>query len=143
MISLFALRPARDGDQGFLVHSWLRSYQERGRNRYIPRDLYYSDRGHRGIVLRCLEASPSWVVEFASPALEEPELLGFVCGGGHWLHYVFVKRAWRGRGLSWQLFEAAGVSRDDLQVSHATAFIEAIRRRWAKTVIHNPYEAGA
>lgn len=131
------IRPPAESDVGFIVENWLRSYRDQARyHDLIPDPVYWAEDGHRGTVLRALAECSSLV------ASDGDRLVGFVCGEGHTLHYVFVRPERRRSGIARQLMEAAGLARDVLVCTHATSFIRRLSPRWAKTVIFNPYRKG-
>ncbi len=140
-MSEWVVRPAGESDVGFIIAAWLRSYRERSRrDAYISDELYGSEQGQRGVIMSCMERSPCFVAELDFGG-DSPELLGFLCGGGEWLHFTYVKKACRGRGICKDMVKAAGITRGILNVTHATGtwFLEALQRSWCERVVFNPY----
>lgn len=107
MIDL-VLRPMAEGDQGFVLNSWLKSLW-----RFNPREHWIGSRpwhAHWHSLLERL-ASPGRVQVACSPQ-NAWQIFGWVCSEGQTLHYVFVKEVYRENGIARRLLESVGNPRD-------------------------------
>jgi GNAT superfamily N-acetyltransferase len=131
------IRPAEGGDVGLVLSSWLQSYYHSRAPAIwdIPRDLFFSEQGHQGIVKNLLKRCPVLVAH--APELPD-EIYGWVCFDPAALHYVYIKELWRMKGVASALLDAApGLVR----CSHYTrAFIEGPGRK--RVFFYDPYRVG-
>jgi GNAT superfamily N-acetyltransferase len=128
-----AFRPVTDADVGLVYSSWLRSYWDARPPQVwdIPRETYFSDAGHHGVVTRLLARS---VVTVAHAPDDPDEVYGWICVGARGLHYVYVKELWRRKGVATRLLDGAPVG----VASHMTkAFRDGPGKRLA--LLFNPY----
>ena len=128
-----AIRPADSGDVGLIYSSWLKSYWDARPPalRGVPREVFFSDHGHHGVITRLLPRSS--VLVACEP--EDPsEIYGWLCASPRALHYVYVKELWRRKHVATRLINAIGSW--PMPVSHVT---EAFTRHLAKDVRLDPY----
>jgi len=92
-----SVRPATTADLPFIRNSWLRSYHDGQVARHVPNDVYFANAGHWGVVDRCLRTGATAV---ASPPGDDGTIVGWACGLGGVLHYVYVKAPFRRLGIA-------------------------------------------
>ncbi len=127
------LRAFAPTDAGLVFSSWLRSYWDARPLplREVPRELFFADRGHHGVVTRLIGRGAVVVACSDDP----DEIYGWMCIDGRALHYVYVKELWRSKGVARALMASLP---EALDVSHLTrAFIEGPGKR--RRVTYNPY----
>lgn len=102
-------RGPRQGDVAYISKAWKESLRSEMMFEYGNLDPmpFYKEMDRR--VPRLL--SRSTVVVACNPA-DEDHILGWIAAEGQVVHYVFVRRAWRSKGLAQRLLDEAGVSRD-------------------------------
>ncbi len=116
---LVTIREARPDDKSFIYSSWLKGL--RFGNKWfeaIDQDTYFQ-RYHD--VIEALLSRPDTSVKVAC-LVEDPDvILGYSVYTGQTVHFVFVKRAWRGIGIARSL-----VPPDLTTVTHLTDSGKAI-----------------
>lgn len=131
-----SLRPATAGDLGLVYSSWMRSYWDAKPASLagVPRELYFSDAGHHGVIDRLLRR-PDAILSVACDTKDHDEIYGWACWSARALHYVYVKELWRRKGVASALV-AKGPS---LPVSHVTvAYLKAFTSI-ERPIVHDPY----
>ena len=127
------IRPADPGDIDLIVSTWRFCY---GSPVWGDRNVRMGDfkNGHRAVMARALESGQALVVaDNASPGT----VLGWAVGGPGLLHYVYVKKEFRGDGLCRELTKALGCEEGPVTVTHLTKPIEKWRAK--REVRFNPY----
>ena len=99
------IRPLIANDLNFVYDTWLMSY----RNTLMPeggaRDKFYRMMRKRVSMLLLRGAKALVAVDPSEPDY----IYGFICAEENLLHYVYVKDAYRGNGVSLQLTAEAGL----------------------------------
>lgn len=124
---LVLIRRADADDAAFVFSYWLRDYYEHSAfARGVNKDTFM--RFHHMVVERVIARSVMYVACDA----EDPTICyGFVCAEGDVLHYIFVKRRFRGLGVGGRLLEAAGFGAAGPKLfTHLTDTMISLRRRW-------------
>lgn len=88
-------------DSDFLYSTWIKSFRDSGFCRAVPTPIY--NRSQRERVRALLEKDFTYVLVACSP--ETPELIyGYAVGEApNVLHYVYVKKDYRGQGIGKRL----------------------------------------
>lgn len=89
------IRPANTADQHFIHSSWHTAYWKTSARKYLTRENY--DAGQDKRIDRLLYMSHTLVAYF--PEVPD-EILGWCCMKDDVLHYVYVKAAYRRRGIA-------------------------------------------
>lgn len=101
-----SLRHDDTGDYEFILNSWLQSYRDGATGSQLARrmsaDRYFSDEGFKGGIIRALT---SGTVTVACDTDDPETIYGWACHDGDVLHYVYVRSAWRRKGLGRTLAE--------------------------------------
>lgn len=99
---------ARETDENFVYDSWGNSYRDACIAAWGPMDkaVYYKRLGRRIAALLIRGAELKLAVDPADPLL----FLGWICAEPPLLHYVYVKRAYRGQGIALSLLAACGLA---------------------------------
>lgn len=117
-VAVRAFDPARRGERGWILSTWVRSY---GAERAgMPRARYGKYQGR--LVERILSAACSRAVVLCSES--NPDALhAWACASDKALHYVYVPPELRGSGLARVAIEAAlGTYADSIDVTHRWPF---------------------
>jgi len=97
----FALRPANEGDRGFIVDSWAKSYSSPASDFAIApgdADMYF--RAQRSAIELCLGSSEVLVACDPDPEYAASVALGWCCfRRPSTLHYLYVKEDFRPSGI--------------------------------------------
>lgn len=101
-----ACRAARPEDLPFVKDSWFESYRRGGKCPETRFDVYAA--GMRALIERLVKETPVQVVYV--PGVDD-EILAWVCRTDEVLHYVYVKQAYRKRGLAAALVALPPVAR--------------------------------
>lgn len=91
------LRPLAEGDVNFVLNSWLKSYEDSGWTKVAGKAYW---KGHRIAILRLIRSAH---VVIACDPEDHDTILGWACTNGRYVHYVYVKRAFRRYGLAKRL----------------------------------------
>jgi hypothetical protein len=121
------VRPARAEDIPFIFDNWLEGYRDAVVPRGGARDRYYRQQRRRLTMLWNRGARFLVAVDPTEPDF----LYGFICAELPLLHYVCVKKPFRGNGVALQLLAAAGLGgASPLLVTHWTGVCDklAIKR---------------
>ena len=99
--SLVTIRDGVESDLPFIYSSWLKGLRW-GNSWFeaIEQDVYFPQY-HK--VLEGILDNPSTTIRIASLAEDPDVILGYAVLTGEKLHWVFVKRRWRGIGLATDL----------------------------------------
>lgn len=128
------VRRADADDAAFIFSYWLRDYYERSAFcKGIGKALYM--RLHHLLLERIIARSTIWV---ACDMVDPSVIFGFICVEGDTLHYVYVKRRFRGLGVAGLLFKAAGIAEGPRAFTHLTDEMISLRKRWPLAE-YNPY----
>ena len=125
--SLVLIRRADADDAAFVFSYWLRDHFEHSAfARGVSKDTYM--RLHHLVLERVIARSCIWV---ACDAEDPSVLYGFICAEGDILHYLFVKRRFRGLGIGGRLLAEAGFSATGPKLfTHLTDSMIRLRQRW-------------
>lgn len=131
MIDGLSIRRATEADVGIIVASWQQGCY--GSEFWGDKAVRLGDfkRGHRRVIARCLLDACIVACDEIDPRV----VIGWACGAPGVLHYVYVKRKFRGDGIARALLDAIGAGEGPLTVTHMTGAI----RRWNRPVEFNPY----
>lgn len=92
------------GDVPFITNSWLKSFRDGAWVRGIPNKLYYYY--HRRLIAELMDRS---VVLVLCETRDEDQIVGWVCAErtdqALLVHYVYVKRDFRGHGFASKLMQ--------------------------------------
>lgn len=131
-----AYRGIEQDDFGFILKSWLLSYRDSKRDHtntvYFrgQQNLIAEISKRRSLIIGCDAETPSFIV-------------GFVCGtmlqdGRLLLDYIYVKHAYRERGIARGLLSQIGWTQDtEIVATHWTKQIDRVGRRY--NAGHNSY----
>lgn len=125
-----------DADDAAMVFSyWLRDHFERSAfAKGLTKSTYMHL--HHLVLERVIARS---VIHVACDAADPSIIFGFVCAEGPTLHYLYVKRRFRGFGIGGLLLAAAGFKDDAPHAfTHLTDEMVSLRRRWPLAE-YNPY----
>lgn len=91
------IREATDADFPFILDSWRKSYREVHATRFpkIPFGPIFDERTKR------LRGRANWLVACAPD--DRDYIFGWICGEPPMLHYVYVKKPYRGYGVAKRL----------------------------------------
>lgn len=110
-------------DVGFVVDSWRQSYVFAGAVRGMDRDEYFTEMGR---AINALLARPDVelrvVVDTDKPA--GSDVVGWAAFEGATLHYVYVRKGYRGQGVARMLLDGLMIDR----FSHRTPQVRS--RGW-------------
>lgn len=129
------LRRADADDAGMVFSYWLRDHFEHSAFASgITKSTYM--KLHHLLVERIIARSIVWVACDA----EDPTIIyGFICAeGASTLHYLFVKRRFRGLGIAHRLLNEAGLADGPMEFTHLTDAMVSLRKRWPLAE-YNPY----
>ena len=124
----YKLRRSKAGDAGFVINSWLRSYNEHIRPEE-RRAGYWQ--GHKQVIAALLQRSKVLVAHYDGPPIpgvRKPEdiILGYAVAEQHpdlsmcVLHYVYVKKTYRGGGIARNLISVLRDGAERVVVTHVT-----------------------
>jgi len=100
-------------DLPFVMRSWHVSYRDSQYAKAPSKDAYYD--AQRAVIEQALKAGDTLVAHWPG---EPDHLLGFVCGRGPVVHYVYVKQPYRRRRLGRSLFEHAVRDTREVYATH-------------------------
>lgn len=131
LLAQVSVRFAVETDLNFVRSAWLRSH--RAHCEWAPKGEYFAL--HHDVVEGLLVRGTTLL---AVNAADEDQILGFVCGESRHetpiLHYVYVKRAFRGNGVAMVLVSALlGGTPQEIIATHSPA-----PRGWTPTVARLP-----
>ena len=112
---IFAPREMLRSDRAFICNSWLKSYRTEKKD--VRTGVYF--RGQHDIISEILDRDGVTVIVMYVPSQGEDAIAGWICFEDDTLHYVYLKGAYRGFGLSKVLLEVAGI-KDSCRYSHKT-----------------------
>lgn len=103
------IRPAREGDMAFVIDAWKRSYEASPAVRGADREHYRAEMS-RAIRRLCSRAT----VRVACASEDDDHVVGFAAfsqpeGARAELHYVYVKKDFRGMGIARKLLADVSV----------------------------------
>lgn len=125
-----SLRQATPEDLKFVFDSWARSYRDGGCAPQIGYDLFRP--GHEALMKRLVDRD---FVTVAYATEIPDEICGWVCAGLDAIHYVYVKQAYRRRGIGIQLCALYKVNHHSFETRTGRKFATKLRTRF------NPYLA--
>lgn len=131
-----AFRPLEANDFHFILNAWLMSYRDSKRDHnnsvYFPaqQNLIAEISKRRNLIVGCDAECPDWVAGFvAGKMLKDNKLL---------IDYIYVKHAYRERGIARGLISAMGWTQDtEIIATHWTRQIDKVGRRY--NAGHNSY----
>ena len=133
---ILEFRPIEARDFNFILNSWLMSYRDSRRDHtngnYFPgqQNLIAEISQRRTLIVGCDAESPEWIV-------------GYICGqlltdGRLLLDYIYVKHAYRERGIARGLLAAIGWTEGmEIVATHWTKPIDKVGKRY--NAGHNAY----
>ncbi len=128
------IRRADADDAAFVFSYWLRDYYERSAfAKGITKATFMSL--HHLLLERLIARS---VMHIACDPEDPTVCFGFICAEGPVLHYVYVKRRFRGMGVGGLLLAAAFEASGPSAFSHLTDEMISLRKRWPLAE-YNPY----
>ena len=135
-----AIRPADERDLPLILNSWLKSYRNAPACTTVPNDIYFSeDRGQKARILDLLSNGQTLI---ACDPEDDDCVYGWICTEEPGVssvppvvHYVYVKQAYRLRGVARGLLKAAGVGDAPFWATHETI----AARKTGIPYIYNPY----
>lgn len=129
-------RPCEAGDYSFILNAWMRSYRDQMRT--MRNETYYNGQQNliselakrRQVVVGCDGDTPEWIAGFiCGVPLEDNRLV---------IDYVYVKQAYRDRGIARGLLAAIGWRHgQEIIVTHKRQSIEGVFPRYNAS--YNPY----
>ncbi|HST79075.1 MAG TPA: GNAT family N-acetyltransferase [Verrucomicrobiae bacterium] len=131
-----AFRPIEGEDFNFILNAWMMSYRDSKRDHnnqsYFQgqQNLIAEISKRRNLIVGCDAETPNWIA-------------GFICGimlqdGRLLLDYIYVKHAYRERGIARGLLSAMGWTQDtEIIATHWTRQIDKVGRRY--NAGHNSY----
>lgn len=141
----YDLRPADQGDRGYIVETWLQTYRGAPFAQKLPDWAYWSRFGHVGLVehlldhevdvtVACLPSSPAFVYGWAAWSFGPagPVLLP------RRLHYVFVRHDFRRQGFGSLLLRSIDMGAGPIRATHLTTDGSRLLGRRPVELI-NPY----
>lgn len=129
-------RSCEPTDYNFVLNAWMRSYRDTQRNMkngdyfYGQQNLIAELAKRRQMVIGCDGDTPEWIA-------------GFICGipledGRLIVDYIYVKQAYRNRGIARGLLQSLGhLSGQEIVATHKTRGIDTVFPRYNATF--NPY----
>lgn len=129
-------RPLEAADFNFVLNAWMMSYRDSKRDHknsdYFPgqQNLIAEISKRRNLIIGCDAESPEWIAGFiVGQMLKDGRLL---------LDYIYVKHAYRERGIARGLLSAMGWTEDtEIIATHWTKQIDKVGRRY--NAGHNAY----
>lgn len=111
MNELMMLRPARETDMPFIMDTWLKTLRvSNDLFKQIDKDAYYSM--YPKVISRLVSTNTTTICCLRD---DDDVILGYSCSNPTTLHWVFVKKQWRGNGIMKLLVN------DDIKfISHIT-----------------------
>ena len=121
-------------DAGFVFSYWLRDFYERSAFcKGIAKSTFMSL--HHLLLERVVARSVIWIACSA----DDPSLIyGFICVEGPVLHYLYVKRRFRGLGIATALLGIADMASGPKAFTHLTDEMVSLRKKWPLAE-YNPY----
>ncbi len=102
-------------DESFILNSWMKSYIYNRVRSWRHVSIERAEAGHRPVVERLMRDAPiRCAVDPESPAT----IWGWACTEGPCLHFVYVKKKFRNKGIATALLSDAG---EPTLYSHITA----------------------
>lgn len=127
----FDLRPGMAADQNFIFATWLRSYKHSSQfARRVPDRLFY--KFHQAAIARILGRGAETLV--CTPPGEPELILGYSVREGVTLHFVYVKKPFRRRGIGLALLRPA----PEL-FTHWTNDWDVLKEKACPDAQYNPY----
>jgi GNAT superfamily N-acetyltransferase len=120
------IRPARDGDMGFIVDTWRQSFGPESYLFKFNRDLYFR---LMAMHINGLARAGATISVACAPT-DEDTIIGYVAHTGSELHYVYVREALRKHGVARGLLEHAGVQTYSFKTAQGLARLKAESRGW-------------
>lgn len=131
-----AFRPIEADDFNFILNAWMMSYRDSRRD-HNNGDYFYGQQNliaeiskRRDLIVGCDAETPTWIAGFiCGKMLQNEKLL---------LDYIYVKQAYRERGIARGLLSAIGWGHNtEIIATHWTKQIEKVGRRY--NAGHNSY----
>lgn len=131
MDAVFTLRPYKESDVNFIQNSWGSSYYKGADfpDYLSPKEFNAKHRPIREELL----ANPNAACIIACDALDEDLILGWILiekskGKGLKLHYLYIKEAFKGEGISYELLKKA-LPETPILITHMTDRARKIIRK--------------
>lgn len=129
---LMRVRSANEDDHPFIYATWLKGLRYGNRfYEYIDQDTYF--KYYQKVIAALLE-SPAVQIDMAVLADDPAVILGYSVSQDDRLHWVHVKKAWRGIGIAKEI-----VPKKIKQISHLTDIAVKILEKNRNTWIFNPF----
>jgi GNAT superfamily N-acetyltransferase len=130
----FVVRTGNEEDWNFVYATWLRSFKRSSYfAKHIQDALFFEN--HHKIVEAILRRGA--LVRVATPAEDPATILGYLVGEGEVVHFIYVKKSFRGFGVARSLLSQTS---HDSQFSHWTYDADYLLKKYPKAV-YNPYAA--
>jgi len=100
------VRPFRESDTGYVLDAWRENYMMHGQDMRGANRVHM--RGELEQAIRRLIRRAT--IRIAHNPADDDHLIGFAAFTGHELHYVYVKAAFRGRGIARALLKDAPIT---------------------------------
>lgn len=114
------LRPMREGDNSFIISSWLNSYLSHGNHHRRPsKTVYYKE--HQEIVKKKLDTC---LVTIATTSEDESQIIGYIVHDSECIHYLYVKGLFRGFKIGSRLLQTT----DAPNYSHHTTSSDDVKK---------------
>ncbi len=127
------LRPGTSGDVPFITNSWLTSFRDSCHVWGVPNDEYYG--GHHRVLE---EIIPDSVVLVLCEETHPGHIAGYVVyetlQSGMWVHYMYLKRKFRGTGLGRMMYETVL----DLEKPERVGYTHRTKKLWQIYKAKNP-----
>lgn len=130
------IREAIQPDIPFVYSSWLHQHSHSAFASGVSKSTFFSN--HRRIIDKLIQKTDIYV---ACDAADTSVMYGFICGEVHeWplVHYIYVKKNFRGYGIARLLLEQLGWS-PEKEVVSSHFFAAKPLRIAGKKVLYNPY----
>lgn len=132
------IRDAGIKDEPFIFHSWLRSFRKSPTNAFISDPEYY--KGHHKVVEDSIN---SLIVKVAYHAEDTSHILGYIAyeyseENKAIVHWLFVKRDYRGFGIGKMLWDLATSDVDKVLYTHTNPQFEKIKEK--EKCVYDPYK---
>lgn len=130
---LFEVRPGRDSDKNFILATFLRGvYYGDSWYSFIPKDIFMNNYKYTA---EALLENPNTIVMIACLPDDPEVILGYALLGNNYqlLHFVYVKSAWRQKGIAKALVPSRLT-----EVTHLTAVGKILMKKFPD-LIFNPF----
>lgn len=132
------VRSASEKDLSFVYATWLHNYQHNSYHaKKIRSSIFYKN--HQK-VLHSIVNNETTKIYIASPQGESEVILGYMVTGPQCVHFLYVKKTFRGFGVAKTLAQASRLDLDECSFSHWCIDTNWIVEKHPK-LTYNPYLA--